>query len=189
MNMLKLNVIAVLLVVLLTAGFGFGLLVPGAKELRACQSGVVAKAEEVSSRQQIVGDVSVLYASILAMDEEMRDFQKRLPSERQLGEFLRDVSDNLQSSGVTNYIVQPRPALQVDAEKLPASLKEAAGTTILPVRVSFKSDFGRLFEFVGKMEALPRLSHVEELSLVNDEQNPGTVQVEMMLHTYYYSSQ
>ncbi len=187
MNLFKLNLIAVLLVVLVTAGFAFGLLVPGVKELQAFQAGVVSKANDVSLRQEIVGDVSDLYASILAMDEEMRDFREHLPSERLLGEFLRDVSNNLQSSSVTNYVVQPRPALQVEADTLPAFLKQAAGTTILPVRVSFTSDFGQFFEFVRKTEALPRLSHVEELTLVNEEQNPGTVQVEMMLHTYYFS--
>ncbi len=187
MSLLKLNLIAVAVVVILTAAFAFGLLMPGMKELQASQAGIVSKAEEVSTRQEIVGDVSDLYASILALDEEMHDFQEHLPSDRRLGEFLRDVSNNLQACGVTNYIVQPRPALQVEVEKLPAHLKEAAWTTILPVQVSFRSDFGRVFEFIGKMEAIPRLSHVEALSLVNDEQKPGTVQVEMMLHTYYLS--
>ena len=186
MTTLKLNVTVVAIVLVLTSAFVFGLLMPGVGRLREARAELAEKVTKVETDQQQVGDASDLYASILQMDEKTRDFRKRLPAERQFGEFLNDLSDNLEASGIEDYSVQPRPAQVLDQTKLPASLKLTEGTVLLPVVVSFEGDFGGLFEFLRGIESLPRLSHVETLRLVNDEKRPGRVAVELTLCTYHH---
>lgn len=185
MNVVGLNLLVIAIVLALTGAFGFGLLRPGSRELQACHGRLAAQAQELQAAQQQVGNVSDLYASILTLDEAMHDFRVRLPADRNFGEYLSDVAESLKASRITNYVVQPTPARRVTAEKLPPELSQADGTIILPVSVAFHGGFAQLFDFLDKMETLPRLSHVEHLKIVSDEKRPGDVSVEMVLHTYH----
>jgi Tfp pilus assembly protein PilO len=135
-----------------------------------------------------LGSISELYASILRLDEEVRDFRLHLPAERRFGEFLSELSQCLEDSAVTDYAVQPKPVLEVVDPKLPASLRLAAGANILPVNVSFQGTFGQAFAFLSNVETLPRLVRVESFRLVNNENHPGKVKVDMTLHTYQYAN-
>lgn len=182
----KLNAAVIAIVLGLTSAFSFGLLMPGFAKLKEARAEIAVEADRVRSDQQEVGDVSKLFASIMQLDEEMRDFRSRLPAERDFGDFLRDLSNNLLQAGVENYAVQPRPAREVDPAKLPPALAQTQGTTILPVSVSFESSFQEVFEFLAKIEEMPRLTHVETISLANDEGSPGDVKVEIMLYTYHH---
>jgi Tfp pilus assembly protein PilO len=185
-NQLKLNITAVALVIILTSAFVLGLVRPGLKELHACHTEIADKQAVVHAEQDRLGNVGDLYESILRLDEAMRGFRVRLPVERRFGEFLNDLSEHLKRCKIDDYVVQPRPALRLDESKLPESVKLAAGMTILPVNISFRSSFVQLFDFLGGIESLTRLSHVESIKVGNDEQHPGEVNVEMTLHTYQY---
>lgn len=189
MSIFKLNLIAVGVVVALTAGFAFGLLVPGVRRLDHTRQNLTQQAAAVETDQQTVGNVSDVYAAILRINEQMADFQKRLPQDRQFGEFLNEISDHLKKSDIQEYSVQPRPARQVEETKLPEELKLAKGTVILPVSLSFETSFTKLFEFLKSLQAMPRLFHVESMSLLNDETQPGRVRVEMVLQTYHRPGQ
>jgi Tfp pilus assembly protein PilO len=186
-NMLKLNVVVVLLVVVLTIAFALGLVRPGIKDLKACQAEIADKQAALHADQQQLGNVGDLFGSILHLDEAMRDFRVRLPAERRFGEFLNDLSENLEKNRIDDYVVQPKPALELDEGNLPETVKLAAGTTILPVHIAFRGTFAQLFDFLVGLESLSRLSHVESIKVVNDEKRPGSVNVEMTLHTYQHS--
>lgn len=187
MNMLKLNLAVVGVVVALTGAFAFGLLLPGAKELDDCHERLGVDQNIVQEKQKQVGDVSHLYASIMEMNEATRDYREKLPADRRFGQFLSDLSAMLRAAQIGDYVVQPRSAMEVDPQKLPASLKLSAGTTILPVNISFEGSFSQVFEFLKGLESMKRVMHVESLRLTNDEDEPGHVAVEMMLHTYRHA--
>jgi Tfp pilus assembly protein PilO len=188
MSMLKLNLGVVALVMGLTLGFVLGIVRPGLRELKASQAQITDKQAKVGAQQNQLGNIGNLYASIVQLDEEMRDFRVRLPAERRFGEFLNDLSERLKKCKIDDYAVQPRPALRVDGSKLPATMKLAAGTTILPVGISFRGSFRQMFDFLEGMESLQRLSRVESIKVVNDQQHPGEVTVELTLHTYQHSA-
>ena len=184
MSILKLNLIVIAVVMVLTVGFVFVLLIPGLEDLRQRRKVLDQEIVRVQGKQQMVGNVSDLYASILEMDEEMSDFRKRLPAERRFGDFVNDVCENLMDRGINDYFPQQRPAKHLDGTRLPGFLKAARNTVILPVSLSFETDFNTLFEFLEGIDLLPRLSHVESMQVVNAETQPGRISVEMVLHTY-----
>ena len=185
MTIMRLNLIVLVTVVVLTGGFVAGLLVPGVKDLRRVRQEVTEQVGAVQAAQGQVGNVSELYASILRTGEQLADFRLHLPEDRQFGEFLNDISENLKRCEIVEYVVQPRPARQLDDSRLTPSFKLAKGTVILPVFVSFETDFGKLFDFLKHMETLPRLFHVESMKLSNNEEQPGLVKVELILQTYH----
>ncbi len=184
MSKLKLNLIAVGVVVLLTAGFAFGFVVPGVRKLRGQRDRVAAEAAQVRADQRQLGNVSELYESIVELDKTMGDFRARLPEQRSFGDFLNSVSDNLKQAHVEGFSVHPKPAVELDESRLPPPLAIAKGTILLPVRISFDGTLAQVVDFQRRMEALPRLSHVESMKLTNDEDRPGVVRVDLLLITY-----
>jgi len=184
-SVLKLNVVIVAIVLVATAAFTWGLLLPGLDELDRKQEEIKAELAKVGQVQQEVRDVGALYASIQSLNAETRTFRERLPDQRRFGEFLNDLSQCLEKSKVTDYAIQPMPTEKVAVEQLPDNLKSAVGTMILPVHISFHSSFERVFGFLVHLESLRRVFHIETLELSNDPSQPGRVKAEMILHTYY----
>ncbi len=185
MTSLKVNLTVLGVVVVLAAGFGLGLLKPGLKKLDERRAKLAAETEQVHERQAQVGDVGELYAGIVQLEREVRDSRSRLPADRQFGEFLGELSENLKEAGLEEYTVEPKPQKTLGKAQLPDSLDVVDGTTILPVKVAFTGGFDNLIGFLERMEGMVRLSHVESLSLVNDEGRPGRISVELELHTYH----
>ncbi len=181
----RMNVGAVAVVLVLTGAFVFGLLMPGLKELNAARAELANKVSTVAAAQQNADDLTELYQSILQMRERARDQRRRLPVDRQIGEFLKDLSENLKKCGIDDYTVQPRRPQLLEAAGLPAELQLVDGTTVLRVGVSFVASFPQTFEFLRAMQEQPRLFHVESLNLAGGGAAPGRLEVEMVLNTYH----
>lgn len=186
MTIRKLNTLVVITMLSITGLFVGALLVPGLKELQRRRAEIHERVEEVKTTQAHIGHVSDIYTEITALDQRTCNFRTRLPADRQFGEFLRSLSDELRRLGVEQNTVQPRAEEHLEPTLLPADLKLAGTTRILPVQVSFDSNFSQVFEFLKSVEDLPRLSHVESIDITNDEHSPSHVHAEIMLITYYH---
>jgi Tfp pilus assembly protein PilO len=184
-SVLKLNLIVIAVVVAMTGAFVFSLLKPGLSMFEQRRADLAHEIAMAEAAQRKLGNVGDLYASLMEMDEKVADFRKRLPAERQFGEFLNGISENLKRSRINGYSVQPGPAVHLDESRLEASMPLAKGAIVLPVSISFEGRFTKLFGFLERMAAMPRLSHVASISVANDESQPGQMSVEMTLHTYY----
>lgn len=184
MNATRMNIAVVAIVAVLATAFGLGALRPGLTQLKAQRQKLDAEALKVREEQSSIGDISELYASIVDLDQQMEDFRHRLPMDREFGEFLNALAENIKKSGIEDYIVEPRSPRTIDETKLPEDLFIVKGTTVLPVRVAFDCSFGPALEFLNQMEELKRLTHVESLRMVNQADQPGKVSVEIILHTY-----
>jgi Tfp pilus assembly protein PilO len=185
MTLKKLNVIVAGAAVGATAVFVGALAIPGSKKLSAQRAAVKEQLAAVQQEQQCLGNVSEVYASLVEMNRKNRDFADKLPVERQFGEYLQSLSDTMNRFGILEGSVQQKAELKIDDAALPTHQILIKGTGILPVEVAFDSTFNQLFDFLKGVEALPRLSHVESLKIINDEQNPGQIHADLVLHTYY----
>jgi Tfp pilus assembly protein PilO len=185
MSIRRLNVIVVGSVLGLTALFLAALLLPGVRDLRRQRARIGEELQAVAARQQEVGHVGELYASNLEMERQVREQRRQLPADRQFGEFLNALSESLRRRKIGQYVVQPGPEQTLDEARLPDPLRVAAGTAILPVRISFEGSFAQVFDFLKDVEDLPRLSHVESMKVRNDEHGPGRVRAEIVLHTFH----
>ncbi|MCG8406514.1 MAG: type 4a pilus biogenesis protein PilO [Phycisphaerales bacterium] len=185
MSLFRINLIVLVTVLISTAAFAWGLLLPGLDEFRATHNKIDIELKRLEENQRAAGNISDLYASIVRLNEEMSNFRKRLPAERKFGEFLNDLSLCLERAKIEHYNIQPHQAQEVAPDKLPDELELAVNTTVLPVSVSFEGSFTGVFDFLTRLESLERLTHVESLNVVNNENRPGWVKVEIVLHTYH----
>lgn len=185
MNEVKGNLITVGVVVLLWAGFALGVLLPGRRSLSEKQQRVEATAQRVRSEYSTVVDMSAVFAEILRLEQDNAHYRERIPSERRFGEFLNNLSQCLQTAGIADFVVEPRPEQLWTEQDLPDELKSARGMTLLRVRVTFQGKFDNLFDFLSAVEAIPRLSHVESMTVRNQEEQIGRIDAEIILRTYY----
>jgi Tfp pilus assembly protein PilO len=185
MSTSRANLVVLSAVLVLAAVFTFCFFIPGSRKLAQRRSEISSLASDVQSNQQAVGDISAIYAEIQRLDAEMRDFREHIPDERRFGEFLSSLSDILKAEGIENYAVQPQLERPLGETDVPCPAAIARDTVVLPVGITFESSFTQLFNFLTRVERLARLSHVDRVLLGGIEQNPGHVQVELVLHTYY----
>jgi len=185
MSAAKMNIAAAVIVVVLTAAFVLGLLTPGVKKLKEARASAAQEVERVKEKQAALGNISELYASTVELGSQLQGFRHRLPRDRQFGEFLSYLSDGFRKCKIINYVVEPRPSMTIVEEGVPDELKLAVGTTVLPVRIEFQTDFPAMVKFLDYLEKNRRLSHVESLKLINDEMKPGRIKADIVVHTYF----
>lgn len=183
----RLNIITILIVIGASAGFVFGLLIPGARQMDDLQKAIAAEQQSVAQRQAKVGDISGLYQQLVQLSDDVSTFRQRLPADRRLGEFLNELSDAMAKTGIADYQVQPLPATRVDSEDLPARLKLANGTGVLPVRIGFHSDFQKAFELLDALEVLPRLAYVERFDVEAEDELSGRLSVSMVVQAFHHN--
>jgi len=187
MNANRLNIITILVVLLMSSGFVFGLLMPGARQMQNLREAIAAEQQGVAMRQAEVGDISGLYQQLVELSDDVSTFRERLPADRRLGEFLNNLSDAMSQTGITDFHVQPLPATRVSSEDLPPRLKLAEGTGILPVQIGFRADFQKAFELLGAIELLPRLAYVERLDVEAEDELTGRLSVTMVVQAFHHN--
>ena len=142
-------------------------------------------ADQVEEEQRRIGSASETYSAILELERALRGFRERVPAERRFGEFLSTLSECLKSAGVDDYVVKPRPARRIDADRLPADLEQIRGATILPVHVAFGGRLAKCFEFVRQVESLTRTAVVESMTLRADQAESPELLMDVVIHTYF----
>ncbi len=184
MNLFRLNLIAGGFVLTATAAFVLGLLVPGTRALEVRHQRLTEELRGVADMQRQLGSLGDLYSRVLSMNEQLKDYSRRLPADNKIAEFANEVAGQLDSVGITGYSVQPMRAMRVASDSLPPSLALAANVRILPIGISFESGFEQAFAFLGRLETLERLAHIELFDAQNHEERPGQIRVRLVLHTY-----
>ena len=185
----KLNVLSIVFVLGLTAVFVWGFALPGVRNLHELQDKATTELQVVEQERRELGDVSRLYASILELNEEVSSFEKRLPTDRMLGDFLSELSHCIASANIDDFAIQPKQELRLDEARLPAELTPAAGTIVLPVNVSFEGSFVEVCNLLDGIEKLDRLAHIEHVDIVNSEERPGHAMAAVVVHAYHRPSE
>lgn len=189
MSAKRLNVITVLIVLGMSSGFVFGVLMPGVRQVRDMRAAIAAEQQAVVLRQAEVGDISGLYQRLMTLSEDMSTFRERLPSDRRTGEFLNDLSDAMSELGISDFHVQSLPATRVVSDSLPDRLRLANGTGVLPVQISFRSDFQRAFKLLNAIEVLPRLAYVERMEVEAEGELTGQLTIRLVVQAFHHDHQ
>lgn len=183
----KMNAITIAVVVISLAVFLAGVLVPGLRGLDELQAEIATEQGVVVGRQAEVGDVSLVYKDLMHLSDEVRNFRTRLPNDRQFGAFLNDLTVALDSCGIGDYLMEEQQELRVDSERLPETMKLAAGTEILPVKIVFEAEFRDAFALIEKLESMPRLVYIEQVDMKSPDEGGSRLAVSMIVHAFHHS--
>lgn len=181
MSPMRLNILFIAIVTMLTGAFTAGILLPGLRELGSARKEVTAAADRTREAQVSAGEESAVYQAILNLEKELADSRRHVPTERQFGEFLNDVSEALRSLGVADYELRP-------LTERPLTVEGDRGTSrafVLPVRVKIECSFKTAFDFLEKLGGMRRLTRVAALKIDSSGSRGPRVEVRLLIETFY----
>ena len=100
--------------------------------------------------------------------------KERLPSEREIPQVYRQVSDLATQSGLGVSLFHPKPAEDRDV------LSE------VPIAVTGESTYHQLGAFLERVGKMPRIVSLGDFRLVGIDRPTGTIRAEMTLATYTF---
>lgn len=105
--------------------------------------------------------------------ERIADIEARLPSDKEVDDVVRQVSDLAVKSGL-----QP-PVLESDDPV------EAALFMEQPLALKTTGEFTGFYRFLQSVEALPRITRIPDMTLTRSKDGDGSMQVEFTLSIYF----
>ena len=163
------------MVLVIVGALGYFFLIPGA---RAERDSLLAENEvrraEVLKAKADEANLRPFRALAEAVRKRLDTAKERLPSEREIPQVYRQVSDLATQSGLGVSLFQPKPAEERDV------LSE------VPIAVTAECTYHQLGAFLERVGKMPRIVSLGEFRLIGIDRPTGTLRAEMTLATYTF---
>jgi type IV pilus assembly protein PilO len=172
----KLIVGSMLLVI--AAGLAYFFLISGARAERdtLLEENEVRRAEVLKGKAD-EANLRPFRAQAEALRKKLETAKERLPSEREIPQVYRQVSDLATQSGLGVSLFQPKPAEERDV------LSE------VPIAVTAECTYHQLGAFLARVGKMPRIVSLGEFRLIGIDRPTGTLRAEMTLATYTFRAE
>jgi type IV pilus assembly protein PilO len=139
----------------------------------------VAK-QEIEQKRQMLNKLQETTArndDLLRANEEIRrnisSIEARLPSNKEVDAVVRQVSDLAVESGLAP------PSIESDVPVTAAMYMEQ------PLKMKINGDFKGFYEFLLKLEQLPRITRLPDMKVTRSRESDGHMQAEFTLSIYF----
>lgn len=109
------------------------------------------------------------------MKSRNKDLDRKLPKRKELGDFLRAISENLSAAQMTNQVIEPGSPMQ----------EEFYYT--LPIEMQFKGSYLSLATFLQKIAGMERLARVQKMSISTNPQE-DILNITLHMNIYFTES-
>src|SRR6266481_2517422 len=133
-----------------------------------------------ADRDTLLEENEVRRAEVLkakAQRKQLEQAKERLPSEREIPQVYRQVSDLATQSGLGVSLFQPKAPEDRDV------LSE------VPIAVTAECTYHQLGAFLERVGKMPRIVSLGEFRLIGIDKPTGTVRAEMTLATYMFKAE
>jgi len=163
------------MVLVILGALGYFFLISGSRAERdtLLQENEVRRAEVLKAKAD-EANLRPFRALAEALRKRLDTAKERLPSEREIPQVYRRVSDLATQSGLGVSLFQPKPAEDRDV------LSE------VPIVVTAESTYHQLGAFLERVGKMPRIVSLGDFRLVGIDRPTGTVRAEMTLATYTF---
>ncbi|HAU37240.1 MAG TPA: hypothetical protein DCX07_05935 [Phycisphaerales bacterium] len=166
-------VLGVLVVMGAAAAFVY---VPQSRKLNELRGEVVSQEEAIKMDLQRAAVVPEIRNQVQEMRSRYINWQRRLPKQKELGQFLREISTQISDQSLSNQVIEPgNPA------------REELYHT-LPIIMKFGGPYPAMAQFLKGLENMERLTRVQRIRIKNDPKKDGEVDVELRLNIYFTES-
>jgi len=167
---------AMLLVIV--GALGYFLLISGSRAERDTlrEENEVRRAEVLKAKAD-EANLRPFRAQAEALRKKLELAKERLPSEREIPQVYRQVSDLATQSGLGVSLFQPKPAEDRDV------LSE------VPIVVTAESTYHQLGAFLERVGKMPRIVSLGDFRLIGIDRPTGTLRAEMTLATYTFKAE
>jgi Tfp pilus assembly protein PilO len=170
----QLTVIAI--AVVLVAVFFGGIFIPLKRQLWSLKDEQRRCAVELSQASADASKVPALSDQLVSLKAKVGDFPARVPTSRQLGEFLQSVAKIMNEQNLQNQLVQPGEPVK------------AKGIHCIPVDIQCEGTLKQIFALMRSLEDIRRQFRLEHLELTTDRAFAGKVGLHATVYIYYKGS-
>jgi len=152
-----------------------GVYIPQARRLERLRADAASLRTQLQADTQKVAVVPELIRQVQEMKALYKDFDRRLPKQKELGGFLREISTKLAEEELTNQIIEPGNPVH---EKL---------FHTLPIIMRFEGDYLSLASFLKGVDNMERLTRVQKLNASMNERT-HSLDLELQMNIYFSES-
>jgi Tfp pilus assembly protein PilO len=166
-------VIFVAVLVLLTIAFALVVYSPQSNRLGAVRDQISRVAQQCEEDATKGEQIPQMQADVARLKSEFQDFDRRLPRQQELGEFLREISGAGIAGRLDDQMIKPG--------------NPSTGTlyNLLPILMDFTCSFTELVGFLDRLNAMPRLTRVERITMSPTTDATQRVKVHMQVNIYF----
>jgi Tfp pilus assembly protein PilO len=146
---------------------------PQGRELEGIKSEIAQTQIDIETDAQQVASVPALVRQIETMRNQYKDFDRKLPKRKDLGEFLRQINGSIASENLTNQLIEPGNPV-----------KEELFHT-LPIIMRFKGSYMSMASFLNRIDNMERLTRVQKLVIST---GPDALNFELQMNIYFTES-
>ena len=166
------------IMILVAAGVmvgGFVLLryLPLRKEKKAAMQAKAAQAFVLNKALLESTQLSTIKEQLVDIQKTAAKFEANVPADRNLGGFLHEIANLMNELELSEQQVQPSEEIKTD------------NLNCIPVSMKCKGRLGQIFEFYKRVQTMDRLLHIEQITLKNDNNFSGEVNMQTKGIIYY----
>jgi Tfp pilus assembly protein PilO len=154
-------------------GFYFAWYRPEHTLLRERRAAIESKRVELEANGTRASNLHMVKLEVDNLRARLERFNKKLPKQQDLGQFIRDITTVSQQSSLRKLTVQP------------GAPKRTALYTEMPISLNFEGDFNSVFNFLRQTEDMQRLTRVNNLSVKTTDAKLGQVEVQVSMNIYF----
>ena len=167
-------VFGVILLAILVAGGYFLLLSPKMVEVGGLRQQRAAKQADLLQSKAVAASLARFKQEAQALRAKLEAAKERLPSEKEIPAFYRQVSDLAFQSGLSVSLFQPKDLATKDIYQE------------VPVSISAEAGYHQLGSFFERLSRLPRIVNLTDLKLAGISRPTGTLRADVVLATYVF---
>lgn len=153
--------------------------IPQAKELVTTLSEAAKLKREIVETKQKWADISSAENQVLLLKEKIRDYEKKLPMEKEISSILQYLSDAAKKLDVTINEIKP-------GEQTTKQDKKALYWSI-PIVVKAKCGYHQLGAFLNELEKADRFMKITDIEITATPYADTAHEVELTVVTYVMS--
>jgi len=146
---------------------------PADHQLKQLTAQMQAKHQELQSSRHEAEKLPAVEMDVQNLKLRLERYDKKLPRQQELGQFIRDITQLSQQSTLRKLTVQP------GVPKRHQLFNE------LPISLNFEGDFLAVFSFLKETEEMQRLTRVRAISVKCRDTKLGHVEVQLSMNIYF----
>jgi len=140
-------------------------------QIRTEQSRLIAKG--ISDQEQL----EIFQEQLLKLKERLGKYESNIPKQKDLGSFLKQIAELMESNNLKDQAVQPLASVKADE------------LICIPVNMEGRGSLSEIYQFYKKLQELDRQIRIKHVKLKNSEDFSGDIKMETEIVIYYRNQQ
>ena len=131
------------------------------------------KLKALGDLERATSGVSDVDRKVSELEEAIKFFEKKLPQERDIDQILKEVWNMAEQNQLTTRTIKTMKS------------QRGAAYSEQPIEMSLGGNFSGFYEFLLKLERLPRLTRINQLSLDKISGKEGEMEAKLTLSIFF----